>query len=240
MITPLDNYLLRAYLDREMDEATAEAFEKQMIERPELAELVIADIALSMGMKASATELASLAVPAAAPATETPTPAAAPEAATPRPPAPAGPPPAATPADSSGKVVPLRRRSPVPFLAAAGIALAAGLGLGRMLQPGQPMLTGADLATVDTFRGAATVRQVRLPQADTLVLGIAVAAQPECQRVSVRLNQSGRQWETTATLDQEAYVSVIADARQLQAGRAEVSLACAGQTLQTTPIDFVH
>ena len=50
MISALDNHLLRAYLDGEMDEAAVEAFEILMIERPELAELVDADTALRLGL----------------------------------------------------------------------------------------------------------------------------------------------------------------------------------------------
>ncbi|MBN8740639.1 MAG: hypothetical protein BGP24_15090 [Lysobacterales bacterium 69-70] len=53
MISALDNHLLRAYLDGEMDDAAAEAFEVLMIERPELAELVDADTALRMGLAAA-------------------------------------------------------------------------------------------------------------------------------------------------------------------------------------------
>jgi anti-sigma factor RsiW len=55
MISALDNHLLRAYLDGEMDDAAAEAFEVLMIERPELAEFVDADTALRIGLAAAPT-----------------------------------------------------------------------------------------------------------------------------------------------------------------------------------------
>ena len=54
MIPALNNPLLRVYLDGEMDDAAAEAFEVLMIERPELAECVDADTALRLGLAGAA------------------------------------------------------------------------------------------------------------------------------------------------------------------------------------------
>ena len=46
----LDEHLLRAYLDRELDADASEAFEVLMLERPDLAAAVDADTALMMGL----------------------------------------------------------------------------------------------------------------------------------------------------------------------------------------------
>ncbi|WP_257386597.1 hypothetical protein, partial [Tahibacter caeni] len=67
MISALDNHLLRAYLDGEMDESAAEAFEILMIERPELAEFVDADTALRLGLAEAPPAASAAPAPSAAP-----------------------------------------------------------------------------------------------------------------------------------------------------------------------------
>ena len=49
-MSPLENYLLQAYLDGALDESEESAFELLLLERPDLAELVEADCALRMGL----------------------------------------------------------------------------------------------------------------------------------------------------------------------------------------------
>ncbi len=53
-MTALDHYLLRAYLDGELDAAASEAFELLLLERPDLAEMVDADSALRLGLASAA------------------------------------------------------------------------------------------------------------------------------------------------------------------------------------------
>ena len=49
-MSPLDQFLLDAYLDGEMDAATSEAFEHLILTRPDLAEQVDADTSLRMAL----------------------------------------------------------------------------------------------------------------------------------------------------------------------------------------------
>ena len=56
----LDEHLLRAYLDRELDADASEAFEVLMLERPDLAAAVDADTALMMGLAGKQTRQGSV------------------------------------------------------------------------------------------------------------------------------------------------------------------------------------
>jgi hypothetical protein len=49
--SPIDNFLMQAYLNRELDAVTEAAFEEELIRRPELALLAEADVALSLGLQ---------------------------------------------------------------------------------------------------------------------------------------------------------------------------------------------
>lgn len=50
VMNPLEGFLLKAYLDGELDNEAAEAIELLLIERPDIAELVDADSALRIGL----------------------------------------------------------------------------------------------------------------------------------------------------------------------------------------------
>ncbi len=52
MIARTDEFLMQAYLNREMDAETETAFELEMLRRPELAELAESDTALTIGLRA--------------------------------------------------------------------------------------------------------------------------------------------------------------------------------------------
>lgn len=251
MITALDKCLLRAYLDNSMDEAEAEAFELLLIERPELAELVIADVALDLGLKAEADS--GLLPPAlhraaadspAAPQDAAPQ-DAAPQAATVvalRTGQPAPPESAQTGAAHREFRPPRRgrRRSVAPYLAAAAILLAVGLGVGRQLQPGQPMLSATEVAVADTLRGSG-LRQVRLPASGALTLSVPVLLTQECAPpLLLRLVQDSRHWEIEPNKPVDDYVHVRIDAARLRPGAAEIQLSCAGKPLQTTGVAFTR
>ncbi|MCQ4163261.1 hypothetical protein [Tahibacter harae] len=253
MITALDKYLLRAYLDDSMDEAAAEAFELLLIERPELAELVIADVALDLGLKAEADSgLLPPALHRAAPASAASTrqTGAAPKEPAPQTAAvvplrtgqPAAPETSQT-GPARGEIHPPlreRRRSAAPYLAAAAALLAVGLGLGRQLQPGQPMLSATEVAVADTLRGSG-LRQVRLPAAGALTLSVPVILTQECTPpLLLSLAQGGRRWEIEPNKPVDDYVHVRVDAGRLQPGTAEIQLSCAGKPLQTTGVEFTR
>lgn len=253
MISPLDKYLLQAYLDDALDEAAIEAFELQLIERPELADLVIADVALQQGLKAEADSgLLPPALVRAAPAFATATPTAAadetaPQATTVAPLRTRQPaqetPQASTTASPQGAPHQRpreRRRNAAPYLAAAAALLAMGLGIGTQLQPAQPMLRRTEVAVADTLRGS-SFRQIRLPASGELTLSVPAILPPECAPpLLLSLAQAGQRWEITPDAPVDDYVHVGVDARRLQPGKAEIQLSCAGKTLQTTGIEFTR
>lgn len=252
MISPLDKYLLQAYLDDALDEAATEAFELQLIERPELAGLVIADVALQQGLKAEADSglLPPALVRAAPAAVATPTAAAdgtPPQAAAVVPLRTSQPAQetsqAGTTASPQGAIHQRpreRRRNAAPYLAAAAALLALGLGIGTQLQPGQPMLRRTEVAVADTLRGS-SFRQIRLPASGELTLSVPAILPPECAPpLLLSLAQAGQRWEITPDAPVDDYVHVGVDARRLQPGKAEIQLSCAGKPLQTTGIEFTR
>lgn len=211
MISALDNHLLRTYLGGEMNEAAAEAFEILMIERPELAELVDADTALRMGLSA-------------------------PGAAT-RPTEP--------PADpASMPAVPLRHRARVPqwipFLAAASVLLAVGLGLGRLWAPQPPDLTPTTLLSVDRMRSnISEVPKLRLPHDGQIVLSVPIAADSSC-KPTVRIQQAGTVLQAQVMPDDFGFANLGLLAQRLAPGKAEVSVECNGREHARYPVEFVR
>jgi hypothetical protein len=74
METHTRNFMLRAYLNRELDADTEAEFEIELLRDPELAELASADTALMVGLSASSGAVVELPIPAkvAAPRTQLP------------------------------------------------------------------------------------------------------------------------------------------------------------------------
>ena len=212
MISALDNHLLRAYLDGEMDEATAEAFEVLMIERPELAELVDADTALRMGLR----EAGAQPVAAAFVATPTTASTASPSV---------GEPAATAPPGTTRRPQRTRRRL-IPLLAAASLLLAAGIGLGRLWLPQPADLVSTTLLSVDRMRGSVTdVPKLRLPASGQIVLSVPVAARPGCTP-RVRIVQPGATLQTTVTPDEYGFANLSLDATRLALGKTDVAVDC--------------
>lgn len=227
MISALDNHLLRAYLDGEMDEATAEAFEVLMIERPELAEQVDADTALRLGLQ----EAGSLAVTAAsvAPPTTVSTAARTSDAA-----------PAATVPPAPVRRPQRPRRRLIPLLAAASLLLAAGVGLGRLWLPQPADLVSTTLLSVDRMRGSVTdVPKLRLPASGQIVLSVPVAARPGCTP-RVRIAQPGATLQATVTPDEYGFANLSLDAKRLALGKTEVAVQCDGTELALYHVEFVR
>jgi anti-sigma factor RsiW len=222
MISVLDNHLLRAYLAGEMDEAAAEAFEILMIERPELAELVDADTALQMGLAGASAGPVSLptAVPASMLASSTTT--------------------------ASDNIVPLTRpertRAPhwVPLLAAAGVLLAVGIGIGRLGMPEPAALVPTTLLSVDRLRSTADdVPKLRLPADGQIVLSVPVVARADCAP-QVRIVQSGITLQASVKPDDYGFANLGIAATRFAPGKADVSVACNGKELARYPIEFVR
>jgi hypothetical protein len=213
MIEPLDHYLLRAYLDGEMDEATAQAFEIRLIERPDLAELVDADFALGAGLRAAGVGDAK--------------------------PAPVANGVVALPARRAAR--PLAQAG--PWLAAAGVALAVGLGAGRMLRPELPQppaLVAATLVQVDKNRSApGGAIEARIPASGSVVLLVPVAAVDACP-VRVEIRQGAGTLAADATTDSFGYANLVVDAARLMPGPAEIEVGCVGGKPAKYAMTFVR
>jgi hypothetical protein len=212
MISALDNHLLRAYLGGEMDEAAAEAFEILMIERPELAELVDADTALQLGLAGAA------AAPAAAasttPVADTVVPLARPE----------------------------RARAPrwLPLLAAAGLLLAVGIGVGRLGTPDPAGLVPTTLLSVDRMRSTVgDVPKLRLPADGQIVLSVPVVAREGCAP-QVRIVQSGVALQASVVPDEYGFANLGIAATRFAPGKADVIVSCNGAEVARYPIEFVR
>ena len=206
MSEPLDNFLLRAYLDGEMDEATAQAFEIRMIGEPDLADLVDASYALSAGLR-----LAGVSLQAAAPA-----PAAAEAVALPS---------AQPRADARrfGRVV--------PWLAAAGVVLATGIGVGRMSQPTRALFEPVTLVSIDKNRSTvAQAMSVPVPASGTAVLLVPVVSSEPCQ-ARLEIHQGGAILTAEAAYngDSSTPLNLAVDAARLATGRADVMVGCVGR-----------
>lgn len=221
MISVLDNHLLRAYLAGEMDEAAAEAFEILMIERPELAELVDADTALQMGLAGAAAGSVSLptATPASTPASST---------------------------TASDKIVPLTRPDRTralhwaPLLAAAGVLLAVGIGVGRLGMSEPAALVPTTLLSVDRLRSTVgDVPKLRLPADGQIVLSVPVVTRADCVP-RVRIVQSGITLQASVKPDDYGFANLGIAATRFAPGKADVSVACDGEELARYPIEFVR
>ncbi len=226
MISALDNHLLRAYLDGDMDEATAEAFEVLMIERPELAEQVDADTALRMGLR----EAGALPVAAAFVATPTTVSTASPSVEEP----------AATASPGTTRRPQRPRRRLIPLLAAASLLLAAGIGLGRLWLPQPADLVSTTLLSVDRMRGSVTdVPKLRLPASGQIVLSVPVAARPGCTP-RVRIVQPGATLQTTVTPDEYGFANLSLDATRLALGKTDIAVDCDATQLALYQVEFVR
>lgn len=195
-MTALDLYLLRAYLDGELDAAESEAFELLLLERPDLAELVDADSALRIGLAGEAQAASTgRAVEVVAPA---------PSNVVPLRPRPAWP----------------------ALAAAASVMLAVGLGGGLLLRPAPPAADGAQLVYVDKTRSISAVPTASVDPQQPVVLMVPVARVDDCAPDFELLQAGREPLAATATPDEFGYASLVLAAGVLQAGRAEVRVRC--------------
>lgn len=217
MSEPLDNFLVRAYLGGEMDEETAQAFEIRMIEEPDLAELVDADYALGAGLK-----LAGIGVPAPVAAPVTADVVALPAQ------------PRSTHARRIGRVV--------PWLAAAGVVLATGIGVGRMAQPPRAAFEPATLVNVDKTRGpVGTIGEgmtAAVPASGWAVLFVPVATEKKSCLTRVQIDQNGTVLTAETKMDVSKFANFVVDASRLSPGSAVVSVGCVGDAPVTYAMTF--
>jgi len=215
MTSPLDHYLLRAYLDGEMDETAAEAFEVLLMARPDLAALVEADAALAIGLRAAGSQSGL------GPATE----------------------------DNGGNgkstgagVTPLRKRPRAPlgrWLAAAGVMLAFGMGIGRWLPHASDPMTPATLVYVDKLRSSVTTTpRLRLPSEGAAVLMIPVASTDACASHRVRIVQGSLDQSAEVNPDEFGYANLVVDASRLRDGQAQVHVLCGDAPAAEYPVEF--
>ena len=219
-MTTLEHVLLRAYLKGNLNREESEAFELLMMERPDIAEWVDADTALSLGLADAGP--ASLAHSATAGQTATGD----------RKGADSG-----TSKDDS-TIIPFPKRPPLPYLAAAAsLLLAVGLGAGVLLRPTPSPLGAAELMYVDKTRNLSTIPKVVIAPNRALVLLVPVANVGPCV-ADIELRQAGSEpLRAQAKPDEFGYASLVLDSGGLKPGRAEVSVRCGADAPAEYPID---
>ncbi len=228
-MTPLEEFLTRAYLNGELEAEAAEAFELLLIERPDLAEIVDADTALQMGLAAA------LKPPVVG---EEPHVAVEVSATAESPPAPARP--VQNVVDIQSAPLAGRRR---PYLfspaLAAGLALVLGVGAGYLAR--SPAANGMEMATlayVDKTRDISAVPVVRLPAKGAVVLLAPVVVVDACAP-EVRLLQEGRApLSAFANADEFSYVSLVVAREALDLGKAKVEVRCGSAAPASYAVEF--
>lgn len=225
-MNPLEGFLLKAYLDGELDNEAAEAFELLLIERPDIAELVDADSALRIGLGQATV----------ASATPAPSPVATAAAAV---------------IEQAGQAqrIPAvvtdarfgRRRSFIysPALA-AGVMLALGLGAGYFA--GRPVagdMQTATLAYIDKTRDISAKPVIALPDGGAVVLLAPVATIDACVP-EVLLRQAGAsEMRANAVPDEFGYASFVVARSALRLGEATVEVRCGSAPVSHYAITFV-
>jgi hypothetical protein len=219
--TVLDQVLLRAYLNQELDDAGNQAFELLLLDRPDLAEAVNADTCLSLGLGLG---LGLAALPAAqsqfereaAPAPSSQSALAEHPASTTRTGASKR---ASTWVRTWGRTV---RRYAAPVAA----SLLIGLLLPKWLSPKQPA-EGASVLYVDKMRSAGSASTLSLPAAGRLVLMLPIA-NPQC-RTELELVQANQRLRAEVHPDEFGYAALLVDAQRLTSGAASVTVYCEQQ-----------
>jgi hypothetical protein len=217
--TVLDQVLLRAYLNQELDDAGNQAFELLLLDRPDLAEAVNADTCLSLGLglglaalpaaqnqfeREAAHAPSSQSASAEHPASTTPT------GASKRP---------STWVRTWGRTV---RRYAAPVAA----SLLIGLLLPKWLSPRQPA-EGASVLYVDKMRSAGSASTLSLPAAGRLVLMLPIA-NPQC-RTELELVQANQRLRAEVHPDEFGYAALLVDPQRLTSGAASVTVYCEQQ-----------
>jgi hypothetical protein len=207
-MTPLEAFLLRAYLDGELECDAAEAFEVLMIERPDIAELVDADTTLRMGL-APAAATADSSTP---PPEKYVSPRVAP----------------VNVAQAEGMAGSSRRwRFRFSPALAAGLMLAIGLGSGFLAgRPGNESLQRATLVYIDKTRDISAKASVILPDTGAVVLLAPVASAESCVPEVVLRQAHQADLSARAVKDEFGFVSLVLPRSALRLGEAEVAVSC--------------
>lgn len=219
-MTPLEKVLLRTYLEGNLNSEESEAFELLMMERPDIAEWVDADTALSLGLAAAGP--ASL----ARSATVEQTPTDLQEGA------------GSDASKDDSTIIPFPKRPPLPYLAAAAsLLLAVGLGAGVLMRPTPSPLGAADLVYVDKTRNLSTIPKLVIAPNRALVLLVPVANTGPCV-ADIELRQAGSEpLRAQANPDEFGYASLVLGSGGLKPGRAEVVVRCGTDAPAEYPID---
>lgn len=139
---------------------------------------------------------------------------------------------------------PVRRAARVvPFLAAAAVLLAVGVGVGRLQQPPRPdaaALVPATIVNIGAMRSAEPdARKFRVPATGSVILAVPVATGDKCP-AHVRISQGNVVLTTDATLDHERFANVVTDASLLSPGQAVIEASCIGQQPDRYTVEFVR
>lgn len=244
----MDNFLLQAYLNREMDPQTEADFEIELIRNPELAELAFADSALLAGLAelelepAAATgQLAEIdasqlnatqadAIEADATqkhSNDTQVRHFAAEVRTnPATFASADNTVSAAIAPDRGRARRSRSYKWLPLACAASVsALCAGF-VGYALRKPQ-IYGGAQLVYIDKQRSLSSTIEIPLPKSGPLLLLVPVASTGPCV-ADIRLSQGSQIQNVQATPDEFGFASVILSGDALKPGPVSISIKCDG------------
>ncbi len=228
MTTYIRAYMLQAYLNGELDAETQAEFELEILQDPELADLVAADTALILGLSSTHASVATREISSDNDL--------------------------ARPASNSESVLnlpskptnkPIKSRSAWPhFAAAASILMFIAGAIGYSLKPNPQILGGAQLAYIDKQRSADNAIQITLPEAGPMVLMVPVASATECLAdIAITQLPKGAKLENPANTifaqaqpDNFGYAVVVLANDALKPGNAMVSVGCHGKELGQYPV----
>jgi len=205
MNTKLDEFLLQAYLNRELDAQAEREYEIALIRNPKLAELAMADAALLAGLTATPATASGL---AQVPSSNDPGPQHR----------------------ASSRATESTRARPIWPLAivASFTALLAGT-LGYALRPAE-IYGGASLIYLDKQRSTSAQLEIALPSEGPLLLMVPVASSQPC-RAEIRVEQASAVLVFNATPDAYGIAPLILPGNALKPGPVNIQISCDGQAL---------
>jgi hypothetical protein len=225
-MTPhVKNFVLQAYLNRELSPQAVDEFELELLSDPELADAAEADTALYVGFAGLQSAKAQSAL--AHTADKSALAATADKSAL-----------AATVVNFPGNTAhtnypptTLRARW-WPLAAAASMLVLASGWIGLQFRPATQLYGGAALAYVDKQRAIGNEIVIGLPKSGPLVLMVPVASVTPCTaEIAITQNGLNAPLRTQARPDEFGYAVVVLPGNALSPGTAVIDIACAGQPL---------
>jgi hypothetical protein len=206
MISRTDEFLMQAYLNREMDADTETAFELELLRRPDLAQLAESDTALAIGLRTDASEIGSPHVARSAIGQTI------------------------SQANKSPASKPNLLGDSIRWASAASIlALLAGWA-GYTWQRPANVYGGAKLAYVDKQRSLSATPEIQLPTSGPLVLMVPVASSTACT-AQIVIRQAANEISAKAAPDEFGYAVLVLSNNALIRGNAAITVRCDQQVV---------